>query len=258
MSLVKRNSWNSGPWKESTDTGMKERGMGIRQRCEFDSYFCEDSRIWKSWAEERDVVSRCHRHLRGQRSQVSTRVPQAPSQAGQEERSPCRERRWSTAGQLGPRCRRGGNWRQSCLAQRACCLLGTRWPQCHFLCAASSATKTHTAKKDFRQSEPSKNACRHLLSAVFRQQQLRVSFRNRTKRIRTTQTATVAFIKAKKFKGCFMFSGRQWEGTRQTNEGNNWLCKKTNGKNSSFQCNNISSLGFGSMLSWETMNRLLV
>lgn len=242
MSLVKRNSWNSGPWKESTDTGMNERRRVTRPSCEFDSYFCKDSRIWKSRAEERDVVPRRHRHLRVQRSQVSTRVPQAPSQAGQEERSPCRERRWSTAGRLGPRCRRGGNWRQSCLAQRACFLLGTRWPQCHFLCASSSATKTHTAKKDFRQSDPSRNACRHLLSAVFRQQHLRVSFRNRMKRIRKTQTATVAFIKAKKIQRMFHVF---WTLMRrdsqycQTNEGNNWLYKKTNGKNSSSQCNNI-------------------
>lgn len=147
MSLVKRNSWNSGPWKESTDAGMKERRSVITQRCELDSYFCEDSGIWKSRAEERDVVPRCHRHLRVQRSRVHARVPQAPSQAGEGERSPCSGRRWSTAGRPGPRRRRGGSWRQSCLAQRACFLLGTRWPQCHFLCAASSAAKTHTQRR---------------------------------------------------------------------------------------------------------------
>lgn len=158
MSLVKRNSWNSGPWKESTDKEMKERSCFIRQCSRFDSYFGKDSRIWESWAEEGDVVPCCHRHLRIKRWQVYTHVPHAPSQAVKEEHLPCRERHLSTGWQLGPRCRRGENWRRSCLAQRVCFLLGTRWPQCHFLCASSSATETRAEKREFRQLRPCKNA----------------------------------------------------------------------------------------------------
>lgn len=147
MSLVKRNSWNSGPWKESTDKEMKERRHIIRQCSKLDSYLSKDSRVWESWAEERDVIPRCHRHLRMNKYQVYTHVPHAPSQAVKAEHLPCRERHSSTGWQLGPRCKRAENWKRSCLAQRACFLLGTRWPQCHFLCASSSATKTHTQQR---------------------------------------------------------------------------------------------------------------